>query len=305
MKMQASSNLFCRLFRYSIQTQHRRIVMLGLLIATCYLPTFLGVFIFGVLAGKSDFVLNFGAIVVALQTFFQHRFLLKSMRAEEDDRFLGYALIAIGCVTLIFFRSISWSASFQALGAMMIVAGIAGSSWGLEVFQKFPVAFSLLLTSLYSDWIFISLRFFRFFTSEDMLEQTMAWLGSLGLKLLGHPAQAEASLLSIPAHGSVLVASGCSGFDMAFILGWMGFLMARLMQVSPKKTIGLVILGIGLALICNIPRIILLAFASIYWGKESFEFWHGPIGGQIFAGVLFTIYYYAAMWIIDRRSISA
>jgi exosortase/archaeosortase family protein len=70
------------------------------------------------------------------------------------------------------------------------------------------------------------------------------------------------------------------------------FLLGRLMGMSWKKTIGLMLIGWGLAMLSNILRIMLMTIAVVYWGQKSFEFWHGPVGGQIFSGVLFTIYYY-------------
>jgi len=57
-----------------------------------------------------------------------------------------------------------------------------------------------------------------------------------------------------------------------------------------------------LALIFNVPRIMLLAIAAVYWGETSFKFWHGPWGGQMFSGVLFTVYYYAVMGLANRTT---
>ncbi|HEY9880475.1 MAG TPA: archaeosortase/exosortase family protein, partial [Leptolyngbyaceae cyanobacterium] len=68
------------------------------------------------------------------------------------------------------------------------------------------------------------------------------------------------------------------------------------------NTLAIMTMGIILALIFNIPRIMLLAIASVYWGKDAFKFWHGPWGGQIFASVLFTVFYYAVMALINRRT---
>lgn len=301
MKLQAASHLAIQLFQEGMRTRHRRIVTIASLVAACYLPTWLGIAIWGISQGKSDFILNLGAIGVGLQILWPQRSSFHSISVGGDDRFLGYALIALGVSTFIFFHSITWSASLQALATMMILSGILWSSWGLEVFQKFPLAIILLLTSLYPDLIFIAIRFFRFFTSEDMLEHIMAWGGSFGLRLLGYAAQSEGAVLSIPSQGSVLVAAGCTGFEMAFNLGGIGFLMGHFMNLNRKKMLILMVAGVVLAWFCNVPRIMLLAIASIYWGKSSFEFWHGPIGGQIFAGILFTIYYYVAMGIIDRK----
>ncbi|MFM2432056.1 MAG: cyanoexosortase, partial [Cyanobacteriota bacterium] len=127
-----------------------------------------------------------------------------------------------------------------------------------------------------------------------------AQLQAFGQADHGHPG----AYVLLPA-GAVWVGPGCSGFSMALVLLGTGFLIGKFTGMTWRKTLGIMLIGWFLAMIFNVPRIMLLAIASVYWGKQSFEFWHGPIGGQIFAGVLFTIYYYAAMWIIDRRSISA
>ena len=56
-------------------------------------------------------------------------------------------------------------------------------------------------------------------------------------------------------------------------------------------------IGIVLALAFNVPRIVLMTLAVVYWGKDAFEFWHGAWGGQIFSdrdNHLLSNYYVAA-----------
>jgi exosortase/archaeosortase family protein len=67
----------------------------------------------------------------------------------------------------------------------------------------------------------------------------------------------------------------------------------------------LIVMGWTVAMVLNVPRIMLLAIASVYWGEHSFEFWHGPIGGQMFSAVMFTVYYYIAMWLVDSPKVAA
>jgi exosortase/archaeosortase family protein len=133
-----------------------------------------------------------------------------------------------------------------------------------------------------------------------MLEQIMAWLGAIQLNLIGFKAIAQGLYVKLP-EGAVMVGAGCSGFDMAYTLMGCSFLFGRFMNVSWRRIGVLIAVGWGLAMICNMPRIALLAIASVYWGKASFEFWHGPIGGQIFSAVMFTVYYYVAMWLVEPR----
>ncbi|MBM0741358.1 archaeosortase/exosortase family protein [Phormidium sp. CLA17] len=140
------------------------------------------------------------------------------------------------------------------------------------------------------------------------LEHGMAWASGLALRAIEQPVTVEGSILSlsttIEAKKVVEVASGCSGFDMAFVLAGVGVIMGLFFKRSWSKIVALVAAGVFLALVFNVPRIMLLVFAVVYWGKDSFEFWHGAIGGQIFASILLTAYYYLAMAML-RKSASS
>jgi exosortase/archaeosortase family protein len=300
MQLQAAGNLATNLWQRAMRDRHSQIVTVGLLFILAYLPTWLSVIGRGIVEGHSDSILNFGLIFLALQTVHSQRCKLRDLRVEGDDRFMGYMVMLVGIATFVFFHSIVFSASFQAMAVMLILLGIACSSWGLAFFSLFPAAIAYLLIGVYPDTQFIAIRICRFFTSEAMLEQFMAWLGAIQLNLIGFKAIADGLHVKLP-EGSVIVGPGCSGFDMAYTLMGCSFLFGRFMNVSWRRIGALVAVGWGLAMICNMPRIALLAIASVYWGKQSFEFWHGPIGGQIFSAVMFTIYYYVAMWLVEPR----
>ncbi len=299
MQLQAAGNLASRLWARSMRDRHSQIVAIGLLFILAYLPTWGRVIWDGIVNGRSDSVLNFGLIFLGLQTIHSQRAKLRELPSVGgDDRFLGYGLMLTAIVTFIFFHSVTFSTSFQALAIMLLLIGIAGSTWGLGFFAMFPLAISYLLIAIYPDTSFIAIRIARFFTSDDMMEQIMAYLGSVGLNVIGYKAIAEAALVKLPG-GAVLVAPGCSGFDMAYTLVGCSFMFGVFMRVSWKRILALVVMGWTIAMVFNIPRIMLLSLASVYWGKASFDFWHGPIGGQIFSAVMFTIYYYVAMWLVE------
>jgi exosortase/archaeosortase family protein len=304
MQLQAAGNLASRLWQRAMRDRHSQIVSIGLLFILAYLPTWLGVIGRGILEGLSDSILNFGLLFLGLQTIHSQRHKLKELPAVEgDDRFLGYGLMLTGIITFIFFHSITVSPSFQALGVILILLGIAGATWGLGFFQCFPFSTLYLLISVYPCTSFIAIRVCRFFTSDNMLEQVMAYFGSIGLNVIGYKAIAEVVLVKLP-EGSVLVAPGCSGFDMAYTLVGCSFLFGVFMRVSWRRILALVVMGWTVAMVLNVPRIMLLAIASIHWGPKSFEFWHGPIGGQIFSAIMFTIYYYVAMWLVEPPKVS-
>jgi exosortase/archaeosortase family protein len=306
MQLQSAGNLASRLWQRGMRDRHSQIVTIGLLFMACYLPTWLGVIGHGILEGKSDSILNFGFIFLGLQTIHAQRNKLKSLTLGDkviggDDRAMGYGLMLLGIITFIYFHSVSFSVSFQALAVILILLGIAGSSWGLPFFGLFPISTLYLLISVYPDTSFIAIRICRYFTSEDMLEQVMAWAGSIGLNTIGFKAISEAAYVRLP-NGAVWVGPGCSGFDMAYTIVGCSLLFGLFMKVSWRRIVALITIGWALAMACNVPRIMLLAIAAINWGKESFEFWHGPIGGQIFSMIMFTIYYYIAMWLVETKN---
>jgi exosortase len=161
-------------------------------------------------------------------------------------------------------------------------------------FRAVSLASALVLVSMYPDFVWISNRIWRALTGPYFLENTMAMLGSFALQAFGFSAEAQGRFLSLP-EGSVEVASGCTGFDMAFVLVGISIVWGLFINQSWQRIGAVCLLGVAIAMVFNIPRIMLLAFAAIYWGQDSFDFWHGIWGGQIFSAIMFTAYYYAAM----------
>lgn len=296
MKRQKLNQGMLHLLRYSLQTKHSRIVTCGLFVGLCYLPTWLSILWTRTLAGSSNVILNASFLYIGLELLWRQRHQLVTLSAPEEDRFIGHFLILGGIAA--FPLSLS-SASLQAFVWAIVLVGIALSSWGLPFFSKNVLASSLILISAYSDFGFLAVRIWGFFTPPNTLENFMAWIGGIVLRAIGQPAEVIDALIKLPA-GSVVVASGCSGFDMAFTLAGTGLILGLFFKQSWLKIVNLVSSGILIALVFNVPRILLVTFASVYWGKYWFDFWHGAIGGQIFASILLTIYYYLAMWMINQ-----
>ena len=291
-----------RLLHRSLKTTQSRIVTCGLLvIGLFYLPAWLSFSVQSLIKGSSSPILNFGFIYLGLQGIWQRRRKLTSLTASEEDRWLGYLLILGGSAIFPFVLT---SLSLRAFLVVLILVGIVISTWGLQFFRVFPLSATLLLISVYPDLLYLA-NAIRRTVFPNLLESSMAWMGSLALQAVGQSAVAQGTLLSlspiITADKSVEVASGCSGFDMAFILAGTGLILGLFLKQRLTMIAWIMASGVILALVLNIPRIMLLAWAVVYWGKDSFEFWHGPIGGQIFAVILFTIYYYLVMWMVDRQ----
>ena len=88
---------------------------------------------------------------------------------------------------------------------------------------------------------------------------------------------------------------------MALTMMVAGLVIGLFLNQSRVMILKIVLIGIVAALLFNIPRVMLLAVASVYWGSDWFNFWHGPWGGQLFSGVLFTVYYYVVMRLANRQ----
>ncbi len=278
------------------QTMHGRLVLLGLLVVIAYVPTWGRVTLALFHRGGSDFLINMGMVGLAGREFWQHREEIAKIDVMPEDRFMGYALMGCG---LVLVPMALHSSSFHALGTAIVVASLLLSTWGVQFFLRFPLAVGMLLMAFYPDLGYLANQTWRVITPHNLIENNMANLGSMGLRAIGFKASSLGAQLSLP-EGAVLVASGCSGFDMSFTLMATGWLMGLFYRLRGRKTLLIMASGVVLAMTLNVPRIMLLAISSVYWGKASFEFWHGPVGGQMFASVLFTIFYYLVMWIVNE-----
>lgn len=128
----------------------------------------------------------------------------------------------------------------------------------------------------------------------------MAWSGSIGLRVIGQSAVAKGTVI-IMADGAVQVAYGCNGLYMAVTMAVASFVLGLFLKQSKGAIALMMMVGAVLAFITNVPRIMLMTLASVYWGEHWFRFWHDSWGGQIFVSGLFTIYYYVIMAIVKRQ----
>ncbi len=286
------------LLRKSIQTSHSRIVTCGVLVGLVYLPLLLVFLVKSVLRGDSTPILNFAFAYLGLEKLWQQRRAIASLTATEEEQLVGHAFILGGAIAFPFCYS---SLSMQALLMAGISIGMVYSTWGIAILKRYWLWITFILLSLYPDWIFLSNAIRKIVTPTYFFEELMAWSGSLVLRAMGYSATPRGVYLSLP-QGSVEVASGCSGFDMAFLLVGASVVLGLFLHQKWRKIVLVAFLGAILALIFNIPRVVILTIASVYWGKPSFDFWHGPIGGQIFVGILLTVYYYMAMALFHQRS---
>lgn len=300
------------LVKLALKNAHNRILTCGVLIGLCFLPIWLGITVRLTIDGASAPLLNLGFLYLGIQILWQQRHQLSLLTVHEDERLVGYFMIIGGVIAFPFCLA---SSSLQALLCMVILLGSFYCSWGFDFFKKFFLAIGFILIGLYPDLSFISNAVWRILTPHNLLENLMAWLGSMGLRAINQPAVSVGAFISIDPNlplnptlqslvssKTVEVASGCSGFDMAFTLAGSSIIFGVLLKQTWPRVLAMMGIGIALALVLNVPRVMLVAVAAIHWGHDSFEFWHGAWGGQIFATILFTIYYYLVMGLVSQKS---
>ena len=277
------------------------LVLLGLSIGLWYLPAWVGGLVDRGPQDTDGFTLATCFVGLSFYLLWRQQKQLALLEASEEDCLLGYILILCGAFLFPFCRFAIWP---QALLWALILAGIALSSWGLRFFAQHQLLVVSVWVTVYPRPTTTARLLWEAVTPYEFLEKVMASLGAGALRLFGWQAAAVESLVTFP-EGAVDVYWGCNGFDMALTMAVTGLVMGLFLQQSRSQIFGFIVIGVLAALIFNVPRVMLLAVASVYWGHDWFEFWHGPWGGQLFSGVLFTVYYYVVMWLAKAQSKSA
>ncbi|MBE9010478.1 cyanoexosortase C [Pseudanabaenaceae cyanobacterium LEGE 13415] len=284
--------------RSSLRSIHNWILLLGATFGIgVYLPTLFDRAIRIDISGIPQLILNFTFIGLAVRQL-RHQRNLKTETAIEDQ-WLGSGLILGGLVIFYLYYP---AIAPQAFGTMIILVGGILSDQGWKFLQRHWIAIALLAVSLHPNWERVARYIWGIFAHPKALAEFMAWGGSWVLKAIGQPVTLQQEFLVLPG-GSVEVAPGCDGFGMSLVIVISAVIIGFAYRVRSSAMIQLIAIGISMALTLNIVRIAVMVLAAVYWGKESFEFWHGAIGGQIFSGILFTLYYYAIQPILDFKRV--
>ncbi|MDV3351393.1 cyanoexosortase C [Leptothoe sp. LEGE 181152] len=284
------------LLQQGLRNTHNRLVMAGLFVGIVFLPFWLQDIIVGTIHGAASLLLV-SALGLGLYQLWLQRSHLAKLKASSEDRWLGHLIILVGLGAAPFCAAAEWS---QKLIWVMILCGIAISSWGFAFFPKYSASVFLIAVGLFPQPTAVGKAVWNTFTPPEILERFMAWCGGISLNLIGQAATVNWTDISLPG-GTARVDWGCSGYDLACIAAVTSLLMGLFFKQSFWKTSLIILVGIVLALIANVPRIMLMTMANAYWGEESFAFWHGFWGGQIFLSILFTVHYYAVMAIVKQK----
>lgn len=281
----------------AIQTHHGRTVLLGLLIGLIYFPAWASYLIERALLGKIGWFFIVSMLAFTGYRLWSERQLLSKLKASEEDRFLGHLLIFSGVAVFFWCRFALWP---QALVWLMVLAGIAFSTWGIRILSKLLLPCFFVGLTVYPRIGLISRMMWELFIPHEGLEKVMAWASSWAMRVVGFPATQEGVYITFP-QGAVVVGWGCNGLDMAITVAAAGLFIGLLYKQNRFQMLGLIGIAAFIALLANVPRLMLVTIAHVYWGPWWFNFWHGFWGGQIFSGVLLTVYYYAVMALIKEQ----
>lgn len=273
-------------FKSSLRSLHNWILLLGAAFGLgAYFPTWLSLAASVLVSGIPHLILNLLFIGLAIRQ-------LKQSRAIDpviEDQWLGSSLVLGGlAIFYVYYPAVTP----QALGCMIILFGGVLSYQGLKFLRRQWFAIALLAISLHPNLERVARHLWSIFAPPKALAEFMAWGGSWVLRAIGQPVTLQHEFVILPA-GSVEVAPGCDGFEMSFVIAIAAVIIGLAFRVRSRTLLQLITIGIAFALTLNIFRIAVMVLAAVYWGKAAFEFWHGAIGGQIFSGILFTLYYYA------------
>jgi exosortase len=242
--------------------------------------------------------ISLGLVGTGIYYLWQARANLAQQNRIVEERVLGYGLAGVGISLFVGFYG---SASFQWLAFVITLLGFALGLWGSGFLLKYIGPISLIILGLYPDIIFLTRRVWDFVTPPFMLENFMTSLAGKTFQLFGQPADFQARYITI-GNGSVEVGAGCSGFDMMISISAVAIIFGLIYKQHWKKIFFAVSIGIVMAILINVPRVMLLAHVVGYYSDAVFDFWHGPWGGQIFMAILFTPYYYLMMAIYNCQS---
>lgn len=283
---------FSQLFK-ATRTSHGLISLCGLFVGLCYFPAWFS-YLFGrALSGAISWFIIVSMLIFVGVELWQKRKSLARYRASEADKTIGHALILTSVLAYPWCRFALWS---QALIWLTILLGIIISTWGLTFFQRHALSSMFLCLTVYPRLGILSRATWDFFVPTYALENWMAQGTTVALQGIGFQALAEGRFIAFP-QGKVEVGWGCNGLDMAITVAIAGLFLGLIFRQTFSEIAKFMTIGVLMALLANLPRLMLVSIAYVYWGQGWFNFWHGFWGGQVFSALLFTLYYYSVIYL--------
>jgi exosortase/archaeosortase family protein len=281
------------------------IIVGGLLMGLWFFPTWLGSILSSFTGDPSFPCLIAIAACLGLSKLWKQRQALAQLKPKTTVKVLGYSLIGVG---IVLFPVCSYSFSLQAALWLLILIGIALSSWGIEFFKQYLSIAFLMALSVHSGSNVLLGSLWRFI-NQELTENLTAWGTGLVLKVLGYQVTVSGNFIDVHSTNrinqvgtDILVGFPCSGFDAALTLAVAGLLLGICWQEKWTKTIRLIFLGVVLAFVFNGVRVTVLAIAANQGGNATFDFWHGGHGSQLFSVVMFACYYLLILKLFPQRN---
>jgi exosortase/archaeosortase family protein len=278
-------------------TYHQRLVACGLLaLGLGYFPLRIIDLAIRSFQGSQSSVMLMLAVVGAYRLW-KERQKLTFLQANPEDRWIGSVLIVAGMVAFVMSWPSDWLLTFSSF---IILFGIFCGCWGMKFFKEHLLSVIVIFVGLIPHPTTVARTLVPVFIPSLLLERWTAWLGYLGLRVIGQTAALRDNIIILPG-GSVQVDWSCTAFGLAGMVAIAGWLAGLFFNINWLAVVKLVIAGICLAFLINIPRIMLLAIAKAYWSEAMFESWHHGLCSQIITGILFTMYYYLIMEVANRQ----
>ncbi len=280
------NSIFSKL-KNSPKNFHTTLTIIGLLIGLWYLPAWFSGFLDKGPQTAYGFTLSAFFVCSGLYHLWRQKQRITQLKATHAERRLGYFLILGGVLLFPVCRFALWP---QAILWAFILVGIALSNWGWQFYrQQSLIVLSFLITA-YPRPAAAARSLWEAFTPYEYLERVMANAGAWALRLFDWPATASESFVNVP-QGSVDVYWDCNGFDMALTVIAASLVIGLLRKQSRLQIFSFMGVGIVIALLFNITRVMIMTIALVHWGDYWLNFWQGPLGSQLFAGCVLAAYY--------------
>lgn len=194
--------------------------------------------------------------------------------------FLGLVLIG-----LILFKSISlfwFESSFVRVMPLFITSSLCLLASGIKGLKQYwrELVITLLLCLPESSLIELINEFFKITTLTTKFATFSLWY--LGLEVSRQGANV------ILPNGAVLVSTACTGTSTALLLLKLSVFFILMFHTDWKKKLSLLLGAIFIAFIISGIRIAILA--TVVSNHESFNYWHGSEGSQIFSTISILIF---------------
>ncbi|BAC89119.1 exosortase/archaeosortase family protein [Gloeobacter violaceus] len=188
--------------------------------------------------------------------------------------------------------------SVQSLAFCFALAGLALLRWGDAALRRLAkpfviVTLAMLTSGLADSWLP------RYTPVVLWLQQLVAGLAAYALWMAGFAVEWQQTVIRLGDTGGVDVNAACSGVRSLLEIGVLATAAIFTLSRRSRRDNGFYLaLCAALVLALNAGRVLLLAVASVYWGRPLFDALHEGWGAQLYSGgisaatVLFTCWYF-------------